>query len=133
MARAACRRAGFFVRRGLCRRPPFGSGAYLCPGPAIPDHRRRGLNRGDRFAARDAADDRKNGSVPTCYSDCGEFVSGGAAGAGFSLDKNGGIRRRDPFHLFEHRFQCRTATDHLLESARIAILVTGTKSFESSH
>src|SRR5258708_13106240 len=55
------------------------------------------------------------------------------SGAGFSLDKNGGIRRRDAFDLFQHSFQSGTATDDLLESARITVLVTGPKSFESSH
>src|SRR6266849_6975912 len=53
--------------------------------------------------------------------------------AGFTLDKNRGIGRRDPFDLFQHSFQSWTATDDLLESARITVLVTGPKSFESSH
>ena len=46
------------------------------------------------------------------------------ARTGFSLDKNGGIRRRDALDLFEHRFQSRTIADELLESARISVLLT---------
>ena len=46
---------------------------------------------------------------------CDQFL----AGACFSLDKNRGISRRDPFNLFEHRFQSRTVAYDLLESALI--------------
>ena len=46
------------------------------------------------------------------------------AGACFSLDKNGGIRRRDAFDLFEHRFQRSALTYDLLESALITIPIT---------
>ena len=46
------------------------------------------------------------------------------AGAGFSLDKNSRISRRNAFDLLEHRFQSRTVAYHLLESALIAVLVT---------
>src|ERR1700676_4277502 len=55
------------------------------------------------------------------------------AGAGFSLNKNGGIRRRNPFDLFEHRFQSRTIAYDLLESALIRCLITTSEFLESSH
>src|SRR5580692_99169 len=55
------------------------------------------------------------------------------AGAGFSLYKNGGIRRRNPFDLFEHRFQSRTVTYDLLESSLVRRLITTLVSLESSH
>jgi hypothetical protein len=41
------------------------------------------------------------------------------ASASFSLDKDRGTRRRNPFDLFEYRFQSRTIPYHLLESALI--------------
>src|ERR1700680_2067406 len=53
--------------------------------------------------------------------------------AGFSLDKNRGIRGRNPFDLFEYRFQSRTIAYHLLEFALIRRLITTTESLESSH
>src|ERR1700688_4507643 len=43
--------------------------------------------------------------------------------AGFSLDQHGGIGGRDPFDLFEHRFQSMTVPYDLLESALIRRLV----------
>ena len=55
------------------------------------------------------------------------------AGACFALDKNGGVRRRDAFDLFEYGFQSRTVAYDLLESTLITILVTGTESFENFH
>src|SRR5882672_4425770 len=55
------------------------------------------------------------------------------AGAGFSLDKNGGICRRDLLDLFEHRFQGRTVAYQLLESAPITVLVSGPESCNSCH
>src|SRR5258708_8154716 len=55
------------------------------------------------------------------------------AGAGFSLDKNGGIRRRNPFDLFEHRFQSRTIASDLLEFALIRRLIPTPESLDSSH
>src|SRR5260370_32260615 len=60
---------------------------------------------------------------------CDQFL----ASACFSLDKNGGIRRGDALDLFEYRFQSRTATYDLLESARISILVGGSESCNSCH
>src|SRR3984957_20429991 len=39
------------------------------------------------------------------------------AGARFSLDKDGGVRRRDPFDLFEHRLQSRTFAYNLPRAA----------------
>src|SRR5258708_22954316 len=51
----------------------------------------------------------------------------------FSLDKNGGIRRRDAFYFFEHRFRSRTVTYNLLESALMTVVVTGLESFVRSH
>jgi hypothetical protein len=41
------------------------------------------------------------------------------AGTGLSLDKNGGVHRRDTLDLFEHCFQSRTIAYQLLESALI--------------
>src|ERR1700734_563369 len=55
------------------------------------------------------------------------------AGASFSLNKNRGIRGRDPFHLFEHRFQGRTIADDLLESALIRQLTTTPDFLQSPH
>jgi hypothetical protein len=55
------------------------------------------------------------------------------AGTGFSLDKNGGIRRRDLLNLFEHQFESATVAYDLLESARIAVLVGGSESYNSCH
>src|SRR5437667_7020032 len=55
------------------------------------------------------------------------------AGACFSLDKNGGIRRCHTFDLFEHLFQSRTVAYDLLESALIRKLLTTLDSLESSH
>jgi hypothetical protein len=55
------------------------------------------------------------------------------AGAGFSLDENGGIRRRNPFHLFEYRFQSRAAAYYLLEPALIRYLLTIPEFLESPH
>src|SRR6266446_1365254 len=55
------------------------------------------------------------------------------AGACLSLDKNGGIRRCDALDLFEYRFQSRTITYDLLESAGISILAGGSKSCNSCH
>jgi hypothetical protein len=46
------------------------------------------------------------------------------ASARFSLDKHGGIRRRDPFDLFEHCFQSRTIAYDLLESTLIRNSIT---------
>src|SRR5260370_16915670 len=60
---------------------------------------------------------------------CDQFL----ASACFSLDKNGGIRRGDALDLFEYRFQSRTATYDLLESARISSLVGGSESCNSCH
>src|ERR1700693_4817880 len=55
------------------------------------------------------------------------------ASACFSLDKNGGIRRRDPFDLFEHRLQSTTIAYDLLESTLIRRLITTNESLDSSH
>src|ERR1700752_2404186 len=55
------------------------------------------------------------------------------AGAGFSLYKNGGIRGRNPFDLFKHRFQGRTIAYHLLESALIRRSISIPESLDSSH
>src|SRR5579863_513894 len=55
------------------------------------------------------------------------------AGAGFSLYKNGGIRGRNPFDLFEHRFQGRTIAYHLFESALIRRSISTSESLDSSH
>jgi hypothetical protein len=63
------------------------------------------------------------------YRACNQLL----AGAGLSLDKNGGIRGRDAFNLFERGFQSRTVAYELLESALIRNLITTPESFESSH
>jgi hypothetical protein len=55
------------------------------------------------------------------------------ASAGFPLYKNGGIRGRNPFDLFEHRFQSWAIANNLLESALIRRLITTPESLESSH
>jgi hypothetical protein len=55
------------------------------------------------------------------------------AGAGLSLDKNSGIRRRDLLDLFEHGFQSRAFANDLLESARISVLIDGPKSYDCCH
>src|SRR5579862_7337743 len=55
------------------------------------------------------------------------------ASARFPLDKNRGIRGRNPFNLLEHRFESRAVADHLLELALVRRLLTTTESLESSH
>jgi hypothetical protein len=55
------------------------------------------------------------------------------AGSGLPLYKNGGIRGRNPFDLFEYRFQSRTIANDLLESALVRRLITTPESLESSH
>src|SRR5438093_10487574 len=55
------------------------------------------------------------------------------AGACFSLDKNGGIRRCHTFDLLEHLFQSRTVAYDLLESALIRKLLTTLDSLVRSH
>jgi hypothetical protein len=45
------------------------------------------------------------------------------AGAGLSLNQNGGTGGRDTFDLFEHCFQGRTAPYDLLESALVRRLI----------
>src|SRR5579864_2818811 len=58
---------------------------------------------------------------------CDQFL----ASTCFSLDKNGGIRRRDPFDLFEHRFQSGTIAYDLLESSLIGRQITTADSLDS--
>src|ERR1017187_731110 len=55
------------------------------------------------------------------------------AGAGFSLDQDGGVGGRNSFDLFEHRFQCRTVSNELFESAGTAVTVIRSDSVESFH
>src|ERR1700756_1358262 len=55
------------------------------------------------------------------------------ARAGLSLDKNRGIRGRNPFDLFEYRLQSRTIAYHLLESALVRYLITTRKPLDSPH
>jgi hypothetical protein len=55
------------------------------------------------------------------------------AGACLSLDKNSGIRSRDPFDLFKHRLQSRALAYDLHEVAPIMYLVTGTGPSEGFH
>ena len=55
------------------------------------------------------------------------------AGAGFSLDKNGGIRRRNLFDLFEHGFESRAVAYQLFESAVLTDLFTETESCDRRH
>ncbi len=55
------------------------------------------------------------------------------AGACFTLDKNGGIRRSDSFDLFEHCLQSRTVAYELLEPALRRNLIATPDIFESSH
>src|SRR5258708_88382 len=55
------------------------------------------------------------------------------AGTGFSLDKNGGVHRRDPLDLFEHRLQSRAIAYELLESTLRRHLITTPDICESSH
>ena len=55
------------------------------------------------------------------------------ARACLSLDENGGIGRGDAFDLLEHRFQSRTVTYDLLESARITVLIDGPQCCDSPH
>src|SRR5579864_218691 len=51
----------------------------------------------------------------------------------FPLNKNRGIRRRNPLDLLEHRFESRAVSDHLLEFALVRRLLTTTESLEISH
>src|SRR5580700_1933977 len=55
------------------------------------------------------------------------------AGAGFSLEKNGGIRWRDTFDQFEYRFQSDAVSYHLFESALTVVLGDGSEFCDSSH
>src|SRR5438445_11035213 len=55
------------------------------------------------------------------------------ASARFSLDKNRGIRRRNPLDLLEHRFEGRAVADYLLEFALVRRVLSITESLESSH
>src|ERR1700745_2541633 len=55
------------------------------------------------------------------------------ASARFPLNKNRGIRRRNPLDLLEHRFESRAVADHQLEFALVRRLLTTTESLESSH
>src|ERR1700739_639625 len=55
------------------------------------------------------------------------------ARACFSLDKNGGIRGGDLFHLFEHRLQSRAVAYDLLESPGTTVLIDVPDCCDSSH
>src|ERR1700683_3801533 len=57
------------------------------------------------------------------------------AGAGFTLEKNGGIGGRDAFDVREDGFESRATANQLLESALIAVRVpaSGLESYDCCH